>query len=225
MEVKIDPVFQFIIKILQNNIIDVCSQMADRCIQQCQFVLHTDFFQFRPGSGIHGCIISAVSNIDVIYIMHQFQSLFPADVFMQRPAKIICNVVFAVGKSTSAAKAVHNGTSLAVDAGFDLFSINRTMSLFQRSAFLQDCYFQFGFFRQLICRKYSARASAYDHNVIFHFYYSLKPDIFFFLKQKSTWCKRPGALAKRLYYLFLNSSTFCAISACAASMSSFHPSS
>ena len=56
--------------------------------------------------------------------MHQIQRTLFADIFIQRTAKAVRDVVFAIRKSTCAAEAAHHGAPFAVNASLDLFSVN-----------------------------------------------------------------------------------------------------
>ena len=49
VKIKICPVFEPCIHILQHNVIDIGSQMSYGCIQKLQTVLQTKFFEFRSG--------------------------------------------------------------------------------------------------------------------------------------------------------------------------------
>ena len=61
-----------------------------------------------------------------------------ADVFIQRTAESVGDVVFSVGKSTCTAETAHNGTALAVNAALDLISIDGTVALLQRMTGFED---------------------------------------------------------------------------------------
>jgi hypothetical protein len=77
-------------------------------------------------------------HIDLIYVMHQLKRLLFADIFVKRTAEVVGNIVFTVGKGSRAAKAAHNGTALAADAGLYLFSVNRAMPLIQSVSCFKD---------------------------------------------------------------------------------------
>ena len=89
-------VFHFVIKISQNDIINICSQMAHGSVQKLQFILHTQFFKTGSGCRIHLCILSAVLHIDLIHVLHQLYCSLPADILIQCTAEIICNIILSV---------------------------------------------------------------------------------------------------------------------------------
>ena len=162
-------ILQFCIQIFQNDIVDVRAQMAHGSIQEMQVILDTEFFEFCACSRVQLCALAAVAHIDIIYIMHQIQCLFFANVFIQCAAKIIRNVIFAIGKSTCAAKAAHDGTALAVDTAFDLIPIDGTVPFFQRMSCFKYCHLQRGVqLCQLICRKNTPWTCANNDHIILH---------------------------------------------------------
>ena len=67
-----------------------------------------------------------------------------ADVFIQRTAESVGDVVFSIGKSTCTAETAHNGTALAVNAALDLISIDGTVALLQRMTGFEDGDLQVG---------------------------------------------------------------------------------
>ena len=150
-ETEVHLVLQFFINIFQNDIVHIRSQMANGCVQQGELVLHTNLLELGAHGGVLLRIPAALGAVDFIHVIHQLQGLLPADVLVQRPAKIIGNVVLSVGERSGAAEAVHNGASRAVDAGFYILSVDGTFSLLQRISLFENAHLQFRiFFRQLI---------------------------------------------------------------------------
>ena len=82
IEIKVDLVLHLRIQIFQHNIIDICTKMTNRGIQQIQFVLQTKLFQVRSCGGVHLCSLSAIFHIDLVHILHQLNRLCLADVFI-----------------------------------------------------------------------------------------------------------------------------------------------
>ena len=170
VKIKFHFILQFIEKILQNHIVDIGSQVAYRSIQKVQTVLHTDLFESGSCRRIQLCSLSAVEQIDLIHVLHQFDSRLFTDMFVQSAAKIIGDVIFSVRKCTSSAETAHDGTALTVDTGLDLHTVDRTFSLIQHVTGLKDSHLQFRFlFHQFISRKNSSGTCTDDDNIIsFH---------------------------------------------------------
>ena len=163
-----------VIQVTQNNVVDIRAQMAHGGIQQMQVILHTAGFQAGTGGGVQLGALSAEGQVDLIHIFHQFQGRLFTDVLIQGAAKVIGDVVFAVGKGACAAEAAHNGAIFAVDAGFDLVSVNGTAALFQLVAHFKHSDLQLrSFFQQLIGCENTAGACAHDQYIV-HIIYLLK---------------------------------------------------
>ena len=123
--------------------------MANGCVQQCELVLHADFLELGPHGGILLRIAAALGAVDFVHVIHQFQRLLPADIFVQRPAEIVGDVVLPVRERAGATEAVHDGASRAVDAGFYILSVDGTFSLLQRISLFENAHLQF---RILFCQ-------------------------------------------------------------------------
>ena len=92
-----------------------------------------------------------------------------ADVFIQRTAESVGDVVFSVGKSTCTAETAHNGAALAVNAALDLISIDGTVALLQRMTGFEDGDLQVGILLyQLVSGEDTAGAGTDNNDVIFH---------------------------------------------------------
>ena len=92
-----------------------------------------------------------------------------ADVFIQRTAESVGDVVFSIGKSTCTAETAHNGTALAVNAALDLISIDGTVALLQRMTGFEDGDLQVGILLyQLVSGEDTAGAGTDNNDVIFH---------------------------------------------------------
>ena len=137
IEAEFNLIFQFSVKVFQNHIIDVGSQMTDRSIQKIQFVLHAELFESGSGCGVHTRSLSAVCYVDFIYIFHQLDCLFAPDMFVECTAKIIGNIVFSIRKCTCTAKTAHDCTRFAVYAGFYFFAVDWAAPFFERVAQLK----------------------------------------------------------------------------------------
>jgi len=127
---------------------------------------------FRPESGI-SCGIqpgpcSAVCHIDLIHIVHELQRLGLSDIFMQRAAEFVGNIVFAVGKRACSAETVHDSAGGAVDALGDLFAVNGAFSFMKGTALFENGDLQAGLFQtKLISREDTAGAGADNNYVVF----------------------------------------------------------
>ena len=143
--------------------------MADGGVQQVQLMLDTELLKLGPGGGIELGALAAVAHIDVIHIAHQLQSLLLADMLVKRAAEIIGDVILTIGKGACAAEAAHNGAALALDAGFNLITVNRTVALFQAVARFNDSNTQRGIpLYQLVGGKNTAGACADYNDIILH---------------------------------------------------------
>ena len=140
IKIKVHMVFHCIVHIFQNNVVDVCSQMTYRCIQKIQLVLKAEFLEFGSCCGIKFGSFSTVFHVNVIYIFHQVNGFFFADMLIQSTTKIIGDIIFSIRKCSCATETAHNRTSLTVDACFYLFSINWTFSLFKRISLFKNCH-------------------------------------------------------------------------------------
>ena len=109
-----------------------------------------------------------------LLFFHQLQGLLFADVFVQGAAELVGDVVFAVGKGTGAAEAVHNGAGGALDAGLHLHAVNGTVPPGQGVARLKQGDLQVRpLLQQLIGGVDSAGASAHDQHIILHSHFLL----------------------------------------------------
>ena len=70
-----------------------------------------------------------MSHVDLIHVFHKLSSCLFANVFVQSAAKIIGNVVFTIGECARSAESAHNGAGFTFDAGFDLITVNRAVTL------------------------------------------------------------------------------------------------
>lgn len=69
---------QIVVKVLEHNIVNVRSEVANGSVQQVQTVLHTRLFQACAGGRIELRALAAVAQIDSINIFHEFRgSLLP----------------------------------------------------------------------------------------------------------------------------------------------------
>ena len=70
VKIEIHLILQMIIEMLQNNIINIRTQMADRSIQKMQAVLHAGFLEFCSRSGIQLRALPAKTEVDSVHIFH-----------------------------------------------------------------------------------------------------------------------------------------------------------
>ena len=78
------------------------------------------------------------ANIQQIYLVHQLQGLFLANVLMQCAAEGGCNVIFAIRKRACPSESRHDGTCRTVDTLLDVLSVDRTSALFKHLACLKN---------------------------------------------------------------------------------------
>ena len=70
IEEEIYLILQMCIKIFQNNIIYIRTQMTHRCVQKVQVILDTKLFELCAGGGIQLCACTAITHIDGVNILH-----------------------------------------------------------------------------------------------------------------------------------------------------------
>ena len=158
---------QMVVKVLEHNIVNVRSEVANGSVQQVQTVLHTGFFQARAGGRIELRALAAVAQIDSINIFHEFRGSLFADVLVERAAEIVGDVVLAIGECARAAKAAHDGAALAVDAGFHFLAVNRTLPAVERVPRFKNGDFQVrSAFHQFISGKNSSGASTNNEHIV-----------------------------------------------------------
>ncbi len=168
VEAEFHMVLHLVVHVLQNDVVDICSQMTDGCLQKRQLVLHAELFELAAGCRIHLCSTAAVRGVDIVHIGHQLQGFALSDVLMERTAEVVGDVVLAVGEGAGAAEALHDRAGLALDAGLDLVSVDGAFTLFQRIAGLKDKdLFVRTLLHQLIGGKDSARSGT-DNDYVIH---------------------------------------------------------
>ena len=96
IKIKIHLFLQLRIQIFQNQIVNICTQMAYRCIQKMKVMLNTFFFKLGTGSRIQLRSCPAITQINIIYIIHQIKSLLLTNILVQSTAKIIGNIVLSI---------------------------------------------------------------------------------------------------------------------------------
>ena len=139
-----------------------------------QVVLQAQLLDGGCAGGVQVGALAAVCHVDFVHIFHQLQGLLFADVFVQGAAELVGDVVFAVGKGTGAAEAVHNGAGGALDAGLHLHAVNGTVPPGQGVARLKQGDLQVRpLLQQLIGGVDSAGASAHDQHIILHSHFLL----------------------------------------------------
>jgi hypothetical protein len=143
--------------------------VTDGGIKQMKVILDAKGLKARACGRVKLCSLSAVSEIDLINVSHKVKCLLFADIFVKRSAKIVGYIIFSVRERTCTAKAVHNGTALALDTALDLVAVDRAFSLFQFISRLEYGNARIrALFSQLVRGKYSSGARTDYNNVIFH---------------------------------------------------------
>ena len=169
IKMEIDFILQKAIQVFQHHIVDVGAQMAHRGIQQMQIVLNAGGFKAGACRGIQLGTLPAVAQIDLVYIVHQLQRLLFADIFIQRAAEIVGDVIFAVRKRTGAAKAAHDRAGFAADAAFYLVAVNGAAALAEGMTGFKHAHLQLrGALGKLKSGKNAAGACADYNDIILH---------------------------------------------------------
>ena len=143
--------------------------MPDGRVEQVQIALQTAGLERAVGRGIQLRVLAAVADVDFVDVVHQLHGLLLADIFIERAAEVIRQVIFSVGKRARAAEAVHDRARRTADAVLDSLPVNGTSALFERLAL-----FKYGDpllrteLRQLIRRENSSGACADNNDIILH---------------------------------------------------------
>ena len=167
VEVEVHPVLQLIVYVAQHDIVYIRAQVAHLRVEKMQSVFKAHALYLRVGRGVELRPLAAVAEVYLVHILHQLDGLLLADIFVQRAAELVCNVVFSVRKSARAAEAAHNIAHGALRADLHLFPVYRAAALRERTPQLKHGNFQFlAGLCQLICGKYTAGACADNYHII-----------------------------------------------------------
>ena len=143
--------------------------MAHRGMQQMQIVLNAHSFKAGACRGIQLGTGAAVAQIDLVYIVHQLQRLLFADIFIQRAAEIVGDVIFTVRKRAGAAKAAHDRAGFAADAAFYLVAVNGAAAQVEGMAGFKHAHLQLrGALDKLKSGKNAAGACTDNDHIIVH---------------------------------------------------------
>ena len=83
--------------------------------------------------------LAAVGHVDLVNVVHEVERLLLADVFVQRAAKVVGDVIFSVGKSACSAESVHDRAGLTLDTAFDFVTVDRAVALLERVTGIKYC--------------------------------------------------------------------------------------
>ena len=164
-----DLILQLFINILQYLVVNIGAQMPHRSIQKMQVILDANRFKTGTGGGIELGPFAAVGQVNFIDIPHQIQGLLFANILIQRTAKVIGNIVLAIGKSTGTAKTAHDRAGGAANAAFNLIAIDGAVAAMERMAGFQYGHPQFGRAAgQFVGGKNAAGARTDDNHIVIH---------------------------------------------------------
>ncbi len=197
-EVKINGWGKLIVEVFKHDVVYVGAEVADRGIEQMQTVLEAFCLKRGVCRGVKACALAAVREVDLIDVIHEIDRFLLAYMLVKRAAEFGGDIVFAVRERTGTAEAVHDGTGLAADAGFDLLAVNGAFALGKGRARLKDRDLLFGSEpRKLICGEDTAGTGAYDYNVvILHFYILLNYVLCFCAPWRAARRKAPCIFAR-----------------------------
>ena len=134
-----------------------------------QVVLDTDRLKASAGGRIQLGTFAAMGQVDLINIAHQLQRLLFADVLIQRAAKVIGDIVLAIGESTRPAETTHDGAGGTANAGFYFIAIDGTATAAEGMSGFEYRDPQGGSpVGQLVSGKDASRASANDNDIVIH---------------------------------------------------------
>ena len=166
-EIKVHVFFHFLIHISKYDIIDIRAEVTHRCIEQLQLVLHAELLKLCTCRRKHPRLFPAVTDIDLIHVVHQIDGFLSSDMLVERTTEVVCDIVFSIGKCARTAKAAHDRTGRTLDAGLYLLPVDRAAPLLKRIAGLKHSELQLrALFHQLIGAENTAGTSSYDNDII-----------------------------------------------------------
>ena len=143
--------------------------MTDGGVQKMQVVLDTKCLEAGTGGGVEFAAVTAVTHIDLVHIVHQFQGLLLADILIQSAAEVVGDIVLSVRECTGTAETAHNGAALAADTALYLIAVNGTVSLIKRVTRFKNGNLKLGSLSaELIRGKYTAGARTYNDYIVIH---------------------------------------------------------
>ena len=133
-EVEIDLRLELGEEVFQHNEVDIRAEMADGGVEQVEAALQASGLEGAVGRRVELRVLAAVADVDLVDVVHEFHGLLLADVFVQRAAEVVRQIIFAVGERACAAEAVHDRAGRAADAVLDGLAVDGTSALFERLA-------------------------------------------------------------------------------------------
>ena len=198
VEEEINLVREMLVYVLEHYVVDISTEVTNRCIEKMQIVLHTDLLELTACGRVELRAATAVKHIDIVNVFHKIDGLLLADILVERAAEIVGYIVFSIRKSTRTAKSGHNRAGLAFDTGFYLVAVDGTLAATEGIAGLKDRYLERGIkLCKLVCREDSTRAGTYYKHVVIH---KLSP------KFQSEMC-----VTNQLYHKWKDLSSVCAV--------------
>ncbi len=170
VEEDIRNVLQLVVKMLKHHVVLIRAEVPDGGVEKMQLVLEAQLFDVRIGGGIKLRARAAQRHVDGVDVVHQLGRHGLAYVFVQVPAEIVGDVVFAVRERARAAEAVHYRAGGAVYAALHALPVDGTNALLKRIARLENSYGKvLPELRQLVRGEYPAgTCSDYDDVVMLH---------------------------------------------------------
>ena len=167
VEAELHALLQLVVDVFQHDIVDVRSEVAHLRIEQMQPVFEAHRLDLRVRGGIELRALSAVADIDGVHVLHQVDGLLLADVFIERAAELVRDVVLAVGERARAAEAAHDAAHGALDAGLHLLPVDGALALCKLPPELHDADLQLRIaLGELVSREDAAGTGADDENVV-----------------------------------------------------------
>ena len=177
MEPEFHLVLHGLIDALKNFQIVFGAQMLAPGLQQVQVILKGLDLDGPGLRRIRGIDLrgGAVGHVDGIHVVDELHQLFPVHVVGEPAAELCGKVIFSVREGAGTAKAGHNGTGLAANAGLHLAGDNGTATGINIRSLLQNQNLQIGpQVHQLIPRKNAGLSGADDRYIITHNWCLLK---------------------------------------------------
>ena len=169
VEVEVDLVLERSVEVREHDEVYVRAEVTDGGVEQIELILDAELFELCAGGGVELRALAAVGHVDLVDVVHEVERLLFADLLVQRAAKVVGDVILAVGKRARAAEAAHDRAALAADAGLDLIAVDGAVTLFEAVTGLEHGDAQIAaVLGQLIGGEDTAGAAADDDHVIIH---------------------------------------------------------
>ena len=93
---------------LEHDIVDVGAEMTYGGIEEMETMLHAGLLKLRAGCRVELRALAAELEVDLIDVLHQLDGGFLSDIFVERAAEIVRDVVLSIRESTGTTETAHD---------------------------------------------------------------------------------------------------------------------